>query len=533
MHIKFLRHGKGDACSSVAYLLGTHDHKGEKRPVVEVLRGDPHLVAAVANGTNRTWKYSSAVLSFHADDKPTPDQLSEAMDAFERSAFGHQPRENFSFAWVGHGDHLHFLCARTRLDSGLAFNPCPPGAQKRYDKARDYLNKKHGWADPADPARARAGRAADSADHFDRVMGESTAAARRWVDSRVRTMVLNGSISSRDDLLSWLSSKGFVVTRSGKSVSIESPQGKRLRLKGAPFYERDFDPQKAQAYRLAQSQTPQQQPASQEEVKSAEAAFAEAVARWDDHLAGRPKRPKPAPVAQQQPAPKPVPVPVQVPQIIVSPPTKERSIAMREPVRSHRHNPLLAGFTNTTPNPIPQENEHDRSQQADDELAAIDRSVADRVRRLFAQIDLRRKRPITLGAQDAGALHPHPAPDDGDAGQDGGREKSTPPRVATNPRPDGRHPSDATKSIAPNDPLADIRSVISRYPVAEALAESVARSVQEWQAKKRLVREKAVARQRAQAWLEANPGAFFDSPNAKPQPRRDANSPWGSGPRPR
>ena len=48
MHIKFLAHGTGSGGKAGAYLMGTHDHKGELRAGVEVLRGDPQLFASLA-----------------------------------------------------------------------------------------------------------------------------------------------------------------------------------------------------------------------------------------------------------------------------------------------------------------------------------------------------------------------------------------------------------------------------------------------------------------------------------------------------
>ena len=48
MHIKFLSHGKGSADGAVSYLLGEKDHLGLERAEVQVLRGNPQMVATVA-----------------------------------------------------------------------------------------------------------------------------------------------------------------------------------------------------------------------------------------------------------------------------------------------------------------------------------------------------------------------------------------------------------------------------------------------------------------------------------------------------
>ena len=49
MHIKFLARGTGSARAAADYLLGARDATGQLREGVEVLRGDPHQVAAVAD----------------------------------------------------------------------------------------------------------------------------------------------------------------------------------------------------------------------------------------------------------------------------------------------------------------------------------------------------------------------------------------------------------------------------------------------------------------------------------------------------
>ena len=49
MHIKFLARGTGSARAKAEYLLGARDAAGQPREGVEVLRGDPHRVAAVAD----------------------------------------------------------------------------------------------------------------------------------------------------------------------------------------------------------------------------------------------------------------------------------------------------------------------------------------------------------------------------------------------------------------------------------------------------------------------------------------------------
>ena len=91
MHIKFLRHGTGSAAKAAAYLLGERDHKGVDRDHVQVLIGDPTQVAAVADSLGTVHRYSSAVIAFHPDDRPTPEQIVGVIADFEALAFAAYP----------------------------------------------------------------------------------------------------------------------------------------------------------------------------------------------------------------------------------------------------------------------------------------------------------------------------------------------------------------------------------------------------------------------------------------------------------
>ena len=49
MHIRCLGHGTSSARAAADYLVGERDSAGRVRPGVEVLRGNPDQVAAVAD----------------------------------------------------------------------------------------------------------------------------------------------------------------------------------------------------------------------------------------------------------------------------------------------------------------------------------------------------------------------------------------------------------------------------------------------------------------------------------------------------
>ncbi len=66
MHIKFLAHGTGADRKAANYLLGEQDATGKPREGVEVLRGNPDMVAAVADSLDFEHRYTSGVIAWAA-----------------------------------------------------------------------------------------------------------------------------------------------------------------------------------------------------------------------------------------------------------------------------------------------------------------------------------------------------------------------------------------------------------------------------------------------------------------------------------
>ena len=64
MHVKFIARGTGSAKAAADYLLGERDAAGHLRDGVEIRRGDPHLVAAVADSLAFKHKYTSGVIAW-------------------------------------------------------------------------------------------------------------------------------------------------------------------------------------------------------------------------------------------------------------------------------------------------------------------------------------------------------------------------------------------------------------------------------------------------------------------------------------
>ena len=160
MHIKCLARGTGSAREAADYLLGARDATGQLREGVEVLRGDPHQVAAVADALAFEHKYTSGVIAWAPDDTPTDAQIGAVLDAFEQTAWAGFEPDRYAWAAVVHrerdgGVHVHVLAARCDLETGRSLNIAPPGWQKTFDPLRDAFNAEQGWSRPDDPARAR------------------------------------------------------------------------------------------------------------------------------------------------------------------------------------------------------------------------------------------------------------------------------------------------------------------------------------------------------------------------------------------
>ena len=161
MHLKFLPHGKGSARAAVDYLVGERDAEGHRREGVEVVRGNPDMVAAVADSLEFERRYTSAVIAWAPEDRPTDEQIEAVLDEFEKTAWAGLEPDRYAWTAVLHrerggGVHAHVLAAQCDLETGRSLNIAPPGWQRTFDPLRDAFNHEHGWSRPDDPERARA-----------------------------------------------------------------------------------------------------------------------------------------------------------------------------------------------------------------------------------------------------------------------------------------------------------------------------------------------------------------------------------------
>lgn len=242
--VKFFRRGTGGGASPTAYLMQPMDANGRRRePLPECLGGDPQLCARLIDSIDRKHKYSSGVLAFHKDDKPTPEQQAEAMREFERAAFAGLESDQYHCLWVKH-EHcgnveLHFVTPKIELRTGKQLNIKPPGTTKFFDAWRDFMNAKHNWADPLEPERKQDFKL----DHNQSLTWKQAKTVLNTYLAQQKDIALeNGLDYTRETLVSDLNAlNGVSISKTNeRSVSVMVDGFKQpMRLNGAT-YEQQF-----------------------------------------------------------------------------------------------------------------------------------------------------------------------------------------------------------------------------------------------------------------------------------------------------
>ncbi len=240
MHIKFLGRGTGSGSGAIDYVLSDKDHTKAARPhQPQVLRGDPSAVAELADSLEFKSKYSSAVIAWHPDDKPTDDQISEVLDGFEKVAFAGLDHDQYTWTAVLHreqnSEHIHVIIPRVELSTGKSFNPAPPGWQRDFDPLRDYFNAKYQWASPdisLEPNRARV-----TQPELDALRKGTRAEIKKTIEQYLLSEIEAGNIENREDIIQTLQGLGFEIPRKGKDyiTILHSESDTRIRLRGAIY----------------------------------------------------------------------------------------------------------------------------------------------------------------------------------------------------------------------------------------------------------------------------------------------------------
>jgi hypothetical protein len=153
----------GSIARAVPYVMGPVDARQRVRTRVELLRGDPDLLIDLVNtlpvspGAGPGSAYDSVVLAFSPLDQPSREQIRQVVALLPTVLF---PGLGDRVCWMAqlHSDgttiHLHVLCARVDLVTGLQFSLRGLALRPLKEFCR-YLNLHHGWADSSDECRGR------------------------------------------------------------------------------------------------------------------------------------------------------------------------------------------------------------------------------------------------------------------------------------------------------------------------------------------------------------------------------------------
>ena len=162
MIVKFLAHGTGSARKGGRLPpRSAGRHREDRAKDVEVLRGDPNQVAAVADTLAFEHRYTSGVIAWAPEDRADrrADRSRPRRVRERPRGPGSKPTatrgRRCSTARRSGGAHVHVLAARCDLETGRSLNIAPPGWEKTFGPLRDAFNHQHGWSRPDDPARAR------------------------------------------------------------------------------------------------------------------------------------------------------------------------------------------------------------------------------------------------------------------------------------------------------------------------------------------------------------------------------------------
>ena len=231
-----MAHGTGSGRDAAAYLLAEKDHKHEQRAGVEVLRGNPVQLGELIDSLHFVQRYTSGVIAFAPEDKPSREDVDKLLTQFEKTAFAGLEGNQYSWAAVRHDEpdgacHVHVIAARVELQSGKSLNIAPPGWENTFDHLRDAWNYEKGWARPDDPLRARL--AATNIKDIHRLESPKEA-INEWLTSQMAS----GLISGRKGVLEALEGIGTINRVNPRYISVILEEGQKpIRLKGAIYAE--------------------------------------------------------------------------------------------------------------------------------------------------------------------------------------------------------------------------------------------------------------------------------------------------------
>lgn len=158
MIIKIFKNvGKGSSRGPISYLLGKDKDGNIREPApIELNKllsteGSKDAVAFLIDNNHRANKYTSGVIAFRDDEKPTARQIQELIKDFRKTFLPELDNNKVPILWVMHKEkenvELHFLVPKQEASTQKAFNIAPPGqqSQKLFSDFQKIQNDKLGF----------------------------------------------------------------------------------------------------------------------------------------------------------------------------------------------------------------------------------------------------------------------------------------------------------------------------------------------------------------------------------------------------
>lgn len=276
MIVKFHARGSGAGSGPIDYLLG----KDRQRESATLDRGDPEAIMAIIDASPYAKKYTSGVLSFSEPDldRESKDNI---MSSFEKVMFPGMDADQYACMWVEHRDkdrlELNFVVPNIELQSGKRLQPWYHKRDlKRVNNWKNITNHNYKLTDPDNPLNHRSLVTP-------RNLPENRKVAAETITSSLMTVMANGLITNRADVVQTLTDAGFTVARETKnSISIADPDGgTNIRLKGA-IYERDFK-FNAETRATIERAATEYQAATEQRIQRAHQELAEGIKKLAEH----------------------------------------------------------------------------------------------------------------------------------------------------------------------------------------------------------------------------------------------------------
>lgn len=233
--------GKGSTKKYSKYLL---DEKDKTRKAEQICQTDVKIIDEITKNIPNRRTFCPAIIGFTIEESKRLDESKFGFIALEYVSHLVHPikLENVAYSLVKHTDiktgkiDIHVTIAQQDLSTGEHFTAfLAKRDMPRLKLFSDMMQIRHELDDPRDPLRQR----------LDSFAGHIQS-RKEIIENLNRTLTklhTDGAINNRDDVLEYLESKGFEITRaSDKTISIKSPEHKKaIRLKGA-IYDKLLEP---------------------------------------------------------------------------------------------------------------------------------------------------------------------------------------------------------------------------------------------------------------------------------------------------